>query len=110
MPLPNGLYKVTFQTPQTTEYGVAYLLDGRLRGGDSGMAYVGSYTQDGDVFSADVSVTQHRHVPGVVSALGYNDIRIQLEGVAGDSTVELRGASADTPGVRFSARLGMIAD
>jgi hypothetical protein len=43
MPLYNGLYKVTLQTAAGTEYGVAYLLDGRLRGGDSGMAYVGNY-------------------------------------------------------------------
>ena len=29
MPLPNGLYEVTWDTPAGTEYGMAYLLDGR---------------------------------------------------------------------------------
>lgn len=46
MPLPNGLYKIAFETPSGTEYGVAYLQDGKLRGGDSGIAYVGSFASD----------------------------------------------------------------
>lgn len=54
---PNGLYKIAFETPSGTEYGVAYLQDGKLRGGDSGMAYVGSYSMDGDLMSAELSVT-----------------------------------------------------
>ena len=70
MPLPNGLYKLAFETPAGTDYGVAHLSDGRLRGGDSGMAYVGSYRAEGPLFSAELSVTQHRRVPGAVSALG----------------------------------------
>jgi hypothetical protein len=45
--LPNGLYKLSFETRSGTEYGVAYLQDGRLRGGDSGMAYLGTYRQGG---------------------------------------------------------------
>ena len=87
MPLPPGLYKLAFETPTGTDYGVAYLADGRLRGGDSGMAYVGSYTLDGPLFSADMSVTQHRHVPGAVSALGFIDVLVQLHGVLDDSGV-----------------------
>lgn len=31
--------------------------DGKLRGGDSGMAYVGTYELDGDLFAAQMSVT-----------------------------------------------------
>lgn len=44
--LPNGLYKIGFETRTSAEYGVAYLHDGCLRG-DSGMAYLGTYKQDG---------------------------------------------------------------
>ena len=110
MHLPDGLYKITFTTPQGADYGVAYLHDGRRRGGDSGMAYVGTYRQEGDRLTAELCVTQHRHVPGFVSALGYNDVLVQLEGVAGDCSAEVRGSSRDLPSVRFSARLSYIAD
>ncbi|RYE98886.1 MAG: hypothetical protein EOO77_36425, partial [Oxalobacteraceae bacterium] len=79
--LPNGLFKVAFETPTGADYGVAYLHDGKLRGGDSGMAYLGTYKQEGQLFSAEMSVTQHRHVPGAVSALGFNDMVVELHGI-----------------------------
>ena len=111
MPLPNGLYKLAFETPAGTDYGVAHLHDGRLRGGDSGMAYVGSYRVEGQLFSAEMSVTQHRHVPGAVSALGLNDVLVQLHGVLDNSSVlTVRGSSPETSMVRFTARLSQIAD
>lgn len=58
--MPNGLYKMAFETSTGMDYGVAYLHDGKLRGGDSGMAYLVTYKQEGKLFSAEMSVTQHR--------------------------------------------------
>jgi len=111
MPLPDGLYKLALQTPEGTEYGVAVLQDGRLRGGDSGMVYVGTYAQDGELFSADVRVSQHHYVPGAVSALGLNDVMVQLHGLLDErSVIRLRGTSPETDRIRFAARLSMIAD
>lgn len=110
--LPNGLYKVAFETRTGTDYGVAFLADGKLRGGDSGMAYVGSYSQEGQLFSADLSVTQHRHLPGAVSALGLNNVFVQLHGVVEPEScvVRVQGSSPESGAVRFSARLSLIAD
>jgi hypothetical protein len=111
MPLPNGLYKLTWDTRSGTEYGVAVLHDGKLRGGDSGMAYVGTYQEHGQLFTAEMSVTQHRHVPGAVSALGLHDVLVELTGLSeGGSVVHVRGSSPESSAVRFSARLAMIAD
>jgi hypothetical protein len=111
MPLPAALYKLTFETPTGHDHGVAYLTpDGRIRGGDSGMAYVGTYSQAGERFTAELTITQHRHVPGVVSALGYNDVAVQLEGWAEECSAEVTGTSRDNLGIRFRARLTMIAD
>jgi hypothetical protein len=110
--LPNGLYKLAFESRTGTDYGVAYLSDGKLRGGDSGMAYVGTYTQEGQLFSAEMSVTQHRRVPGAVSALGLNDVLVELHGLVDDSSnvVRVQGSSPETSAVRFAARLSLIAD
>ena len=111
MPLSPGLYKLAFETPAGADYGVAYLMpDGRVRGGDSGMAYVGTYSQLGDRLTAELSVTQHRHVPGVVSALGYNDVAVQLEGYSDEGSADVVGTSRDRAGLRFRARLTQIAD
>ena len=85
--------------------------DGRLRGGDSGMAYLGSYMQEGQLFSAQMTVTQHRHVPGAVSALGLHDMLVELHGVVeGDSVLHVRGSPPETAMVRFTARLSLIGD
>jgi hypothetical protein len=109
--LTNGLYKLTFETPTGADYGVAYLHNGKLRGGDSGMAYLGTYKQEGQLFSAEMSVTQHRHVPGAVSALGFNDMVVELRGLVDNSSVvTVRGTSPETSLVRFTARLSLIAD
>jgi hypothetical protein len=70
--ISSGLYKMAFETPTGMGYGVAYLHNGKLRGGDRGMAYLGTYKQEGKLFSAKMSVTQRRHVPGAASALGVN--------------------------------------
>ncbi len=83
--LPNGLYKIAFETASGAEYGVAYLQDGKLRGGDSGMAYVGTYELDGSLLTAELSVSQHRHVPGAVSALGFNNVQVHLCGLVDET-------------------------
>ena len=109
--LPHGLYKIAFETPSGTEYGVAYLQDGKLRGGDSGMAYVGSYVIDGSLMSAELSVSQHRHVPGAVSALGFNDFKIEMHGLVDDVAVfRLAGSSPLSSSIRFQVRLSLLAD
>lgn len=109
--LPNGLYKIAFETPTGAEYGVAYLQDGKLRGGDSGMAYVGSYELDAELLSAEISVSQHRHVPGAVSALGFNNLQVHLSGLVDESGVtRLTGISPVSTSIKFKARLSLLAD
>jgi len=111
VPLPNGLYKIAFETRAGTEYGVVFLQDGRCRGGDSGYVFLGAYRQDGPLFSASISITQHRHVPGAVNALGLHDVHVELHGtVDGTNVVQVQGTSPESNNVRFTARLSLIAD
>ena len=112
MPLSDGLYKVTFSHPssKSDDYGVLDLRGGRARGGDGGRAYVGTYSQLGSRFTAELSVSQHRHMPGVDTALGLTDVQVQLEGTCDAASAEVRGTSRDAPRVMFNARLALIAD
>lgn len=111
MPLPTGLYKIAFASAYKEDYGVLVLQPGgKLRGGDSGNAYVGSYEEDGDLLTMQVSVTQHRPAPGVVSVIGFNNVVVEMAGVVSDGMLRLRGTSSQVPGVRFEARLTHIAD
>ncbi|WP_158011626.1 hypothetical protein [Sphingomonas turrisvirgatae] len=70
MPLSNGLYEIAFETKTGTDYGVVYMHDGKIRGGDGSTAFVGKARVDGMLFSAEMSVTQHRHLPGTCPGWG----------------------------------------
>ena len=109
--LPNGLYKLAFETKAGAEYGVAYLQDGRIRGGDGGSVYVGKFQQEGALFSAEMSITQHRYIPGAIPALGLHNVLVELHGLVEENgVVRVQGSSPESSVVRFTARLSQIAD
>lgn len=105
MALTNGLYKVGFQTPLGEGFGVVTLEDGRLLGGDSMMYYIGTYQQNGDAFTAQVSVATHSVIPGGGSVFGVPEATIQLNGSSTGNTAQVSGSSPQAPGVGFTASL-----
>jgi len=108
MAFREGLYKVEFSTQRGLGAGVAVLLDGKIRGGDSSMYYVGSYKLNGDAFNAEVAVK--RHAPGLQSVFGIDEVTIQLSGrIAGDSGA-LEGRAKEIPTASFRATLKRISD
>ncbi len=58
--MKDGLYNIEFATHLGSGAGVVVLRDGKIRGGDSSMYYVGDYSLDGDAVRASVSVSR-RH-------------------------------------------------
>jgi hypothetical protein len=106
--MKNGLYKVVFHTQRGSGAGVVVLHDGRLLGGDSMVAYVGSYQQSGDMFTASVDASTHTNIPGMANVFGTPNPKIQLSGkVAGDSAT-MAGTSPNAPGVSFQAILTFL--
>lgn len=105
----NGLYKVDFQTPIGRGSGVIALQDGRVLGGDSSMYYVGTYTQEGNRFQAQVAIDGHTNVPGMASTLGITKGQLNLSGSLSGDTATLSGSSPQAPGIAFSAALSLLA-
>lgn len=105
-----GLYKVTFGTPLGSGYGVAYLSDGKLHGGDSMMAYAGTYSIDGGNFTANVHAFQHSQVPGMTSTLGTNNAQLSIQGTVQGTTMTGQGQSPQAPGVNLQVRLERLQD
>ncbi len=103
--LPNGLYVARFTTPLGSGAGVLVLNDGRLRGGDSAIVYTGTYSQDANKFTAEVSTK--RHTAGLNSVFGVDAITISLTGTSSDTTASCTGSAA---GVSFKAELIRIGD
>lgn len=106
----DGFYKVTFGTPMGAGFGVAYLRDGKLHGGDTMMAYVGTYSVQGGNFTAQVHAFQHSNAPGMVSVLGATDAQLHIQGTVQGSTISGQGTSPQAPGVSLQARLERLQD
>jgi hypothetical protein len=75
-----------------------------IYGGDTVNAYVRTYEDDGDLLAMEVSATQHRPTPGVVSLIAFNNVIVEMAGMTDDGTLRLRGTSKQAPEVRFHAK------
>jgi hypothetical protein len=106
--LIDGLYSVRFKTPMGEGAGVVSLIGGRLRGGDAGIAYLGSYKHADDNFTATVKT--QRHTPGLGSVFGKDSVTISLAGKSSGGSATCTGTAAEAPGVTFQAVLTHISD
>jgi T3SS negative regulator,GrlR len=101
--LANGKYSAWFKTHLGEGTGTVVLQDGNVSGGDTVMAYSGSYQQESDDFHADISIK--RHSPGQLSVFGIDDVDIALTGKSNGKTASCRGRSKPAPGITFEATL-----
>jgi hypothetical protein len=51
----NGLYAVAFYTAHGTGNGIVYAIGGKIRGGNSGFAFIGNYSGTEDEILVKVS-------------------------------------------------------
>jgi hypothetical protein len=105
-----GLYKVEFKTPRRKGAGVVYAADGKLHGGSSAFAYVGSYTENGNTITGVICSMRHTHDPNFPSAFGFDKVTIECQGTAKGEYATFEGTAAETPSLGFKAVLTRIAD
>lgn len=110
MALPNGLYGIEFQTPLGQSYGVVTLIDGRLRGGDSFIYYVGAYRQNEDQISATVRTDIHSNNPYMLSAFRNNRVKVQISGRVEGTTATMTGKSPQMPNITLHMNLRKLDD
>lgn len=102
-----GLYKVEFRNPMGFGRGVVVLTEGKFRGGDAAFYYVGTYTEDGDKFSATVQVK--RHSPGQQGLMGENTT-FTVQGTSTGNAASLAGKVPAMPGATFQAHIERLSD
>jgi len=105
-----GLYKVEFETPRRKAVGVIFAENGKLHGGSSAFAYIGSYQQSGHTISGAVAATQHTENPDHPSVFGIENVRISFQGVEKDGFASVEGTAAEAPSLVFKAVLTRIGD
>jgi hypothetical protein len=62
------------------EPGVIELNDGKVTGGDTVLAYTGSYVVDGDKFTAFIATERHTAGQPSVFGIGIDDVNLTLTG------------------------------
>jgi hypothetical protein len=108
--LQEGLYKVEFHTVHGTGTGVIYASCGKIRGGNSGFAFIGTYTDKGDEILVKISTQRHNPDPEFKPLFGADMITLTLKGTANGDMVDFEGAALQLPGVTFKAVLTRISD
>ncbi len=109
-----GLYKVEFHTVHGTGSGVIYATSGKLRGGNSGFAFIGTYSGDNDGISVKVSTERHNADPTFKPLFGTDMITLTLKGKDSGkdsgSMLDFEGSALQLPGIAFKATLTRICD
>jgi hypothetical protein len=108
--LREGLDKVDFHTVHGTGCGVVYATEGKLRGGNSAFAFMGSYTGEGESIKVKISTDRYNADPTFRPLFGTDRITLTLSGREDGGMVEFEGSALQLPGIAFRAVLTWIAD
>jgi hypothetical protein len=101
---------VEFHTVHGIGTGVIYAINGKLRGGNSGFAFIGSYAGKGEEIHVKVSTQRHNDDPALKPLFGTDMITLTLKGVANGDMIDFEGTALQLPGVAFRAVLTRIGD
>jgi hypothetical protein len=106
--LRNGKYSVWFKIPLGEGTGSLELGDGKVTGGDTVISYSGSYTEDGDLFTATISTW--RHAPGQPSLFGIDNVDLTITGQSKAKWIACSGTANQAPGLTIEASLVRVPD
>jgi hypothetical protein len=105
-----GLYKVEMHTVHGSRRGVLYCYDGKMLGGNSAFAFVGTYREaDGEV-SVEISTMRHYDDPNYQPLFKTDRIALALRGRAQGEQYLFEGGSAQLPGVVFNSVMTPISE
>lgn len=105
-----GLYKVDFHTVHGTGCGVVYVTEGKLRGGNSAFAFVGTYLGSADSIKVKISTERYNDDPAFKALFGIDQITLTLSGREDGNMAEFEGTALQVPGVAFRAVLTWVCD
>jgi hypothetical protein len=97
----DGFYKVEYQAGDVVGRSVMYVHEGRLLGGNSAFAHVGSYEVDGDEIVCRVAGQRHTVDPRFRTLYGADDDRIVTRGRADGPLYRFAGGRPQDDGITF---------
>jgi len=99
-----GLYKIEMHTVRGSRRGVIYAYDGKLMGGNSALAFIGTYRESGGgEVSADISTLRHRDGADCQPSFKIDGITLTLKGRQRGQRYHFEGRAAQLPGIAFNS-------
>jgi hypothetical protein len=106
-----GLYKIEMSTVYGSRRGVIYVYDGKMMGGNSAFAFIGTYQQSGDgEVSVDISTLRHNDDPTFQPLFKSDKITMALKGRQQGEQYHLEGGTTPSPGIAFSSVMTPISE
>jgi hypothetical protein len=98
-----GFYTVRFQLGEAVGRSVMYVRDGKLLGGNSAFAHIGTYEDFGDDISIVVSTVRHNPDPNYRAMAGTDDATLLAHGKADGDLYRFEGRLRELPDVPFQS-------
>src|ERR1700710_3289467 len=87
-----------------------YVRDGRMLGGNSAFAHIGSYQKSDDGVAIEVQTVRHNPDPAYRAMAGTDDATLLARGGADGALYRLEGGLEELPGVKFQSVMTPIED
>ncbi|MBA2398398.1 MAG: hypothetical protein H0V72_06820 [Bradyrhizobium sp.] len=97
----DGFFKSEFRVNEAVGRSVSYVRDGKLLGGNSGFAHIGTYRFDGDAIAVEVTSRRHNFGADHQSLLGSDISTIAVKGRAVGQAFCFEGGSPQMPNATF---------
>jgi len=98
-----GFYKVRFSLNEAVGRSVMYARAGKLLGGNSAFAHIGTYEQIGEEIAIEVKTIRHNPDPNYRAMAGTDDATLLARGRADGELYRFKGALKELPGAVFQS-------
>ena len=106
-----GLYKVEMCTVHGSRRGVIYVYDGKMMGGNSAFAFIGTYRESaGGEVSVDISTMRHNDDPKFQPLLKADTVTLSLKGRQQGEQYFFAGGTTQIPSIAFNAVMTPISE
>jgi hypothetical protein len=105
-----GLYKVEMNTAQGSRRGVVYVFDGKMMGGNSAFAFVGTYRESANEVSVEISTMRHNDDPNFQPLLQSDRVTLVLRGRQRGEQYVFEGGTTQMPSIAFNSVMTPISD
>jgi hypothetical protein len=96
-----GFYAVRFQLGDTAGRGVIHAHDGKMLGGNSAFAHIGTYAEIGDEIAIEIKTIRHNPDLDYPAMAGTDDVTLLARGRADGKLYRFEGRLKELPGPIF---------